>query len=113
MCGFGPKAQRQSEGSNIKFYYASKYSGELLSLSIIRGQTATVSRHITCSASKWGRGQYSAVKKGSTANVPRTRLDSLDRTMNTYTWRPAPFQHTGVDTKLNNTTMTKQTLRQT
>ena len=61
MCGFGPKAQRQSEGSNIKFYYASKYSGELLSLSIGRGQKATVSRNITCLASKWGRGQHAAV----------------------------------------------------
>ena len=59
--GLARKAQRQSEGSNIRFYYPSKYSGELLSLSIGRGQKAAVSRNITCSASKWGRGQYAAV----------------------------------------------------
>src|SRR4029434_11077536 len=38
------------------------YSGELLSLSIGRGQKAAVSMNITCSASKWGRGQHAAVQ---------------------------------------------------
>src|SRR4029434_2492729 len=120
--GLAQKAQRQSEGSKYKVLISFKYPGELLSISIIRGQTATVSRHITCSASKWSRGQYSAVQssikntclaskwglrsklssqKGSTAkHIPdKTRLPELDRTMNLYTWRPAPFLHTGVDTK--------------
>ena len=61
--GLAQKAQRQSEGSKYKVLISFKYPGELLSISIIRRQTATVSRHITCSASKWGRGQYSAVTK--------------------------------------------------
>src|SRR4029434_549330 len=62
MCGFGPKSSETERGFKYKGLFHIQYSGELLSLSIGRGQKATVSRNITCSASKWGRGQHAAVQ---------------------------------------------------
>ena len=62
MCGFGPKSSETERGFKYKGLFHIQYSGELLSLSIARGQKATVSRNITCSASKWGRGQHAAVQ---------------------------------------------------
>ena len=46
------------------------------------------------------RSQISSKKWSTAKHIPdKTRLPELDRTMNLYTWRPAPFLHTEVDTK--------------